>query len=121
MRRFWSRTPGQQRDRREAQRQLWRHLRDRQLDGLRFRRQHPIAGYVAEFACVEAGLVVEFDRGDAPERREYDRRRAEILAMAGYGLLTFATGDALGQVEALLLRIRHQVQRQVVPARAAQP
>ena len=47
----------------EAEKRLWSILRDRQLAGAHFRRQHPIPPYVADFACVDARLVVEVDGG----------------------------------------------------------
>ena len=46
-----------------AERELWQALRNGALDGLRFRRQHPIDRYVADFACVSLKLVVEVDGG----------------------------------------------------------
>jgi very-short-patch-repair endonuclease len=47
----------------DADRALWRHLRMRQFGGAKFRRQHPIDRYIVDFACIEAGLVVELDGG----------------------------------------------------------
>ncbi|MEJ7747496.1 MAG: DUF559 domain-containing protein, partial [Luteimonas sp.] len=47
----------------DAERHLWQQLRGRRLAGLKFRRQFPIAGYIADFACVEARLVIEVDGG----------------------------------------------------------
>ncbi len=41
--------------------QLWTYLRDRRLAGLKFHRQHPLLGYIADFYCAERGLVVELD------------------------------------------------------------
>ena len=45
----------------DAERALWYRLRDRRLAGHKFRRQHPVGPYFADFACVEAGLVIELD------------------------------------------------------------
>ena len=47
----------------EAEALLWRHLRSRQVLGLKFRRQHPIGPYFADFACIDIGLVIELDGG----------------------------------------------------------
>jgi very-short-patch-repair endonuclease len=49
------------RDLTEAERRLWGHLRRRQLDGFKFRRQHPFGIYVCDFICLEARLIVELD------------------------------------------------------------
>jgi very-short-patch-repair endonuclease len=56
----------------DAERRLWRHLRSRQLFGYKFRRQYPIAGYIADFACVEAGLVIELDGGQHLAQADYE-------------------------------------------------
>lgn len=47
----------------DAERKLWHILRDRKLGGFKFRRQHPVAGYIVDFFCLEAGVVVEADGG----------------------------------------------------------
>jgi very-short-patch-repair endonuclease len=54
----------------DAERRLWRYLRDRQLDGFRFRRQVPLGRYVADFACLSARLVVELDGSQHAERQD---------------------------------------------------
>ena len=67
----------------DAERHLWRGLRGRQLAGHRFRRQVPLAGYVADFACLEAGLIVELDGSQHLERRYYDARRERATESGG--------------------------------------
>ena len=66
----------------DAERQLWSHLRCCQLDGYKFRRQVLLVGYVADFVCFQARLVIEVDGGQhaEPEQREWDRRRTEWAA-----------------------------------------
>ena len=59
----------------DAELKLWRVLRGGQLEGLKFRRQHPIPPYVADFCCIEKKLIIELD-GSRPKRscsREYSR------------------------------------------------
>jgi len=65
---------------------LWTRLRRRQLDDHRFRRQHPIGPYVADFACVEARLVVEIDGGTHSYNREIasDVQRTAFLNKQGW-------------------------------------
>ncbi|WP_146910380.1 endonuclease domain-containing protein [Arenimonas daejeonensis] len=93
----------------DAERRLWRHLRNRQLLGLRFRRQHPIVGFIADFACVEARLVIELDGGQHADAREYDLRRTEILEGAGYRVLRFWNHDVLLKTDDVLAEIFRQV------------
>ena len=59
----------------DAERPLWQHLRRKQLDGFRFRRQVSIAGYIADFVCLEARLIVELDGGQHQDQVAYDARR----------------------------------------------
>jgi len=75
----------------EAERCLWSRLRLKQLGGFRFRRQHTIGAFIADFACIEAMLVVELDgaqhgRDDAPMR---DAARDAFIEGQGYLVLRF--------------------------------
>jgi very-short-patch-repair endonuclease len=90
----------------DAEALLWQRLRNRQLLGLKFRRQHPIAGYVADFACLENGLVIELDGGQHLEQLGYDHRRAEAMATEGFKTLRFWNNEVLQQTEAVMEQIR---------------
>ena len=72
-----------------AERCAWRLLRNRRLLGLKFRRQHPVAGIVADFACLEHRVVLELDGAyhDTPEQRAYNHRRDTILRSLGYTVI----------------------------------
>jgi very-short-patch-repair endonuclease len=63
----------------DAERKLWHFLRNRQIGGHKFRRQHAVGLYVADFACVERGLIVELDGGQHAEQQRYDARGTEFL------------------------------------------
>jgi very-short-patch-repair endonuclease len=52
-----------------AERVLWNHLRLKQLDGLKFRRQEPIDGYVADFVCYESKIIIELTAGSTINRK----------------------------------------------------
>jgi len=73
----------------EAESQLWEILRDRRLGGWKFRRQHPLGRYIADFYCADAGLVVEIDGSvhDEPYQRDYDRVRDEVVISRGLRVL----------------------------------
>jgi very-short-patch-repair endonuclease len=77
----------------EAERRLWAHLRRRQRLGFKFRRQHPIGCYFADFACLEKGLVVEVDGGQHAETGEYDLERTRAFARLGFKVLRFWNND----------------------------
>ena len=63
------------RDRTEAEARLWRYLRNRQMEGAKFRFQAPVGPYVADFLCVEARLIVELDGGQHGVQVEKDAVR----------------------------------------------
>ena len=86
---------------------LWEHLRASK-QGIKFRRQHPIGPYIADFYCSAAKLVIEIDgeahdRGDRPER---DLVRNATMRSAGYEVLRAGAADVLNSMEAVLLTIR---------------
>ena len=92
-------------DQTEAERKLWARLRARQLCGVKFRRQHPIGLFVADFCCVERGLVIELDGGQHAEQVDADRRRSAFLAGRGYRVLRFWDNDVMEDTDAVLERI----------------
>lgn len=94
----------------DAERHLWRFLRGRQLDGRRFRRQAPIAGYIADFLCPELKLVVELDGGQHIERSAYDTGRTQVLFLHGYRVLRYWNDDVLLRVGDVLDDILRHVQ-----------
>ena len=88
------------RDATEAEKHLWKHLRSGQL-GVKFRRQMWLAGSIADFASVEARLVIELDGGQHADS-ESDARRTERLTAEGYRVLRFWNNDVLENVEGVL-------------------
>ena len=86
----------------EAEAFLWRYLRRRQLNGFRFRRQHPIGPYIADFACIQARLVVELDGSQHLEAPDRDRRRDRFLEEQGYRTLHFTNDKVFEDVETVL-------------------
>ncbi len=68
---------------------LWRHLRRRQLNGFKFRRQRTVGRYVCDFVCLEAGVIVELDGSRHVAQVPYDARRDAFLRSNGYRVLRF--------------------------------
>src|SRR3954469_1574592 len=66
-----------------AEVKLWSKLRGDQILGLRFRRQHRIGSYIADFFCHAAKVVVELDGDSHDERAEYDARRTYWMSQQG--------------------------------------
>ncbi|KRD34158.1 hypothetical protein ASE35_10505 [Lysobacter sp. Root916] len=92
----------------DAECRLWFHLRNRALMGCKFHRQHPIGPYVADFACIERGLIVEADGGQHADSGA-DRARTRFLASRGYRVLRFWNNDVLARTEAVLEQIHAAV------------
>jgi very-short-patch-repair endonuclease len=86
----------------DAEKLLWRHLRDRQLDGCKFRRQHPIGKFIVDFVCVEKKLVIEVDGGQHAKKVEADLQRSEYLRKKGYSTLRFWNNEVLHETESVL-------------------
>jgi adenine-specific DNA-methyltransferase len=93
------------REQTDAERKLWSRLRDRRLGGAKFRRQHPIGPYIADFCCPEARLVIELDGGQHGVHRDDDRRRTAFLTQQGYRVLRFWNNQVLQEPEAVLSRL----------------
>jgi very-short-patch-repair endonuclease len=90
----------------DAENLLWFRLRNRQLLGLKFRRQRPIGPYFADFACIEIGLVVELDGGQHTEQLAYDARRAHRMRTLGFETLRFWDQEVLKETDAVMEKIR---------------
>ncbi|MDZ7295830.1 MAG: DUF559 domain-containing protein, partial [candidate division KSB1 bacterium] len=86
---------------------LWELLRNRQLLGRKFRRQHPIGRFIADFFCDDARLIIEIDGAvhQEPNQQEQDRAREEVLRQHGYHLLRFTNEQVLYQTVQVLRTI----------------
>jgi very-short-patch-repair endonuclease len=92
------------RDATEVERQLWAVLRNRQLDGFKFRFQSSVGPYVADFLCVEAKLIVELDGGQHSEER--DAARTRFLEQHGYRVLRFWNNEVVESLEGVVMAIK---------------
>ncbi len=90
-----------------AEQLLWRHLRNRQLAGTKFRRQHPLGPYILDFVCLEQGLVVEVDGGQHADlqAQAYDRQRAVWLRQQGLRVLRFWNHEVVQQTNEVLAHV----------------
>ncbi len=96
--------------RREAtfpERLLWARLRSGQLEGLKFRRQHPVGPYITDFACIELKLIVELD-GDThgqPAQIRHDSVRTGFLHAEGWEVIRFWNVDVMDSLDGVLQQI----------------
>lgn len=83
------------REQTESQRILWVRLRDRRLSDFKFRRQHRIGLYYADFVCIDVHLVVELDGSQHLDQIVYDDARTLFLQLQGYRVLRFWNDEVL--------------------------
>jgi very-short-patch-repair endonuclease len=86
----------------EAETMLWSKLRDRQVEGMKFRRQHTIGQYIADFICLERRLVVEVDGGQHAEAVATDAARTAIIAGHGFRVIRFWNSEVLGNTRGVV-------------------
>jgi adenine-specific DNA-methyltransferase len=91
----------------DAEAILWRALRDRRLDGFKFKRQVPCGRYIVDFLCAEAGLIIEVDGGQHAEAQaRRDEIRTGFLEKEDFRVLRFWNNEVLGNIEGVLVSIR---------------
>ena len=95
----------------EAEEILWKHLQDRQMEGVRFRRQHPMKKYIPDFYAHEVKLAKELDGGYHNERVQqfYDRDREEILVEYKIVIIRFSNEEVLYSINQVLDTIRVKI------------
>jgi len=95
----------------EAERVLWSALRKRSLNGFKFRRQHPIGPYIADFACISERLVVEVDGVThwTPAELEHDAQRSAFLERNGWRVLRVTNLDVFDNLDGVWLAIAQRL------------
>ncbi|MDR0328587.1 MAG: endonuclease domain-containing protein [Planctomycetaceae bacterium] len=88
-----------------AERLLWSALRHSSFAGLKFRRQHPIGFYVADFCCMQEKLIIELDGDSHDFTKQKDKDRTEALNKEGYKVIRFSNADVLDNIEDVLMVI----------------
>ena len=87
---------------------LWRNLKDRKLANKKFRRQHPIDKFIADFYCHECKLIIEIDgeyHNDS-EQQEYDMGRVYELSELEVKVIRFTNEEVLKEMEVVLAKIK---------------
>ena len=104
----------------KAENILWKHLRNRQLHGYKFRRQESIGPYVADLLCFEARLVVEVDGGQHGAKVEYDTARTRFMEEQGVRVIRFWNHEVLSNLDGVLTMIL-QILKQKTPSPGSPP
>lgn len=96
----------------EAELILWECIRNRRV-GVKFRRQHPVLDFIADFFCIEKNLIIEVD-GDyhqSEEQTEHDNQRSDRLYERGYYVLRFKNEDIINNTQEVLERIKEIINK----------
>ena len=94
-----------------AEKVLWQRLRNHQIDGFYFRRQHPIKYFIADFYCAKADLIVEVDGGihNSPLKQEWDINRTAELEKTGITVIRFTNEEVMYNMENVIRKIREKL------------
>ncbi len=91
----------------QAEEILWNVLKSKQLDGHKFRRQHIIGGYIADFICLRKGLIIEVDGliHQLPENKASDEERTKWLEEQGFKVIRFTNAEVISQLDVVQEKI----------------
>ena len=89
-----------------AELKLWAELNNKQMGGIKFRRQHPIGKYIVDFYAPQQKLIIEVDDGTHLEQVEYDAIRTSYLNRKGYQVIRFSNLDIFQNLAEVLDQIR---------------
>lgn len=100
----------------DAEIALWQQLRNRNIDGFKFRRQHPVAGFIPDFVCLDAKLVIEIDGGyhSKEDQQKYDEARTAWLNDYQYRILRFTNEEVMNNMNHILQQIREKLSEKTV-------
>ena len=105
----------------EAERALWKHIRLRQMDGHKFRRQQSLGQYIVDFICLEKKLIVEIDGGQHAWQIALDSERTAWLEAQGFRVLRFWNHHVLADIEAVKEVIWGALSRNSLPPPGPSP
>ena len=97
----------------KAEKLLWEKLRNNQLGGLKFRRQHPVNIYIADFYCHKFKLIIELD-GDyhnQEEQKQKDEVRTEVLRLNGLKIIRFKNEEVEQDINQVLTTIKNKIEQ----------
>ena len=103
------------REQTEWEHTLWSRLRGRQLNGFKFRRQHPIGPFFVDFFCPEAKLIIEIDGSQHGDQLARDNSRTEFLCDAGYEVLRIWNHEISAEIDAVMQRIADALEHHARP------
>ena len=97
----------------KAEKLLWEKLRNNQLEGLKFRRQHPVNIYIADFYCHKFKLIIELDGDyhDQEEQKQKDEVRTEVLRLNDLKIIRFKNEEVEQDINQVLITIKNKIEQ----------
>ena len=95
------------------EKKLWARLRNKQLGGVSFRRQHAIGNFIPDFVSIKHKLIIELDGGQHTELMEYDSVRTEYFESLGYQVVRFWNRDVMKNIDGVI----HEIERHLLTKR----
>ena len=95
----------------DVERKLWRAIRDKQIEQIKFRRQVILKPYIADFLSHEPKLIIELDGGHHQEQEPADKARTDYLNSLGYQVLRFWNSEVVENFDGVLEKIRLEILR----------
>ncbi len=105
----------------DAEGLLWHYLRNKRLGGYKFRRQHPMGKYIADFVCLSRKLIIELDGGHHAKENDYDEERDRFLQNEGYRVMRFWNNEILESCMGVLEKVFDALEFPPPPPEAATP
>ena len=109
------------RDPSRAERICWELIRAHRMEGVKFRRQHPIGPYFADFACASKGLVIEIDGDHHADQKEADARRTAVMERLGWKVVRFGANEVVQNPEGAWTAIQLLISEGASPPLLASP
>ena len=89
----------------EVEKILWSHVRNRNLIGLKFKRQFPIGEYIVDFIFIEKRLIIKIDGSQQMSNQSYDEKRTKYLNWRGYKVIRFWNNEITHKINAVIEKI----------------
>jgi very-short-patch-repair endonuclease len=91
----------------DVEKLLWSKLQNRQIEGVKFRRQESIRGYIVDFVCFEKKIIIELDGGqhNSTDGKTYDINRSHLLEAGGFKVLRYWNSEIMENIEGVIEQI----------------
>ena len=88
---------------------MWEQLKNKKIDGHRFRSQHPIHRYILDFYCPSKSVAIEIDGDIHKSRKKYDEYRDDYLKSVGIQTLRFENSEVNDNIQKVILKIKNNL------------